>query len=31
MFDAEHLSSGVYLYRLQTASVALTRKMVLIK
>jgi hypothetical protein len=30
-FDASELSSGVYIYRLQTAQGVLTRKMVLIK
>lgn len=30
-FDASNLSSGVYLYRLQTAEGVLTRKMVLLK
>lgn len=30
-FDASNLSSGVYMYRLQTASQILTRQMVLIK
>lgn len=30
-FDASHLSSGVYLYTLQTDGVALTRKLTLIK
>lgn len=30
-FDASNLSSGVYIYRLQTASQVLTRQMVLIK
>ncbi len=30
-FDASRLSSGVYLYRLQTAQTVLTRKMILIK
>lgn len=31
IFDASHLSSGVYMYRLQTASESLTRQMILIK
>ncbi len=30
-FDASHLSSGVYVYRLQAGSVVLTRKLTLIK
>ncbi len=30
-FDASHLSSGVYLYRLESAGEVLTRKMVLLK
>jgi len=30
-FDAKHLASGVYLYRLQTGATVLTRKMTLVK
>ncbi|WP_421773284.1 T9SS type A sorting domain-containing protein [Gracilimonas sp.] len=30
-FNAQHLSSGIYIYRLQTGAQTLTRKMVLIK
>lgn len=30
-FDASNLSSGVYMYRLQTSGTVLTRKMTLIK
>ncbi len=31
LFDASHLSSGVYMYRLQTSTESLTRQMILIK
>ncbi len=31
LFDASHLSSGVYMYRLQTATESLNRQMILIK
>jgi hypothetical protein len=30
-FDADHLASGVYVYRLQAAGTTITRKMVLVK
>ncbi|MFO8029799.1 MAG: cohesin domain-containing protein [Cyclonatronaceae bacterium] len=30
-FDASHLSSGIYLYRLQTPEISITRRMILLK
>ena len=30
-FDASHLSSGIYLYRLQTAEISITRRMMFVK
>ena len=31
IFDASHLSSGIYLYRLQTAEISITRRMMFVK